>query len=172
MAITDLEMSLCNVYGGLLEGRGGGIQIKIVKNDKREVSSPSGGCGGCEMQRDLPQRFPIYDVSGMKDGSSDHNACLFRGVWTLCSTFTLCAGRHRRFCDRQLGEVHSVCQMRWFNAAVIFVAFPALKYPINANPHLPRKKKEKKQPYDHFKNTIHCYLIIFRSFDHGFFLCE
>lgn len=40
------------------------------------------------MQCDLPQRFPIYDVSGMKDGSSDHNACLSE-VSGLCALLSL-----------------------------------------------------------------------------------
>lgn len=45
------------------------------------------------------------------------------------------------------------------------MAFPALKCPINANPHLPRKKKN--QPYDHLEK---CSPLIYRSFDHVFFV--
>lgn len=85
-------MSLRDADGGWLEGSGGLNSEKDCGKTTKEVFFPSGDRGGCEMQGDLPQRFPIYDVSGMKDGSSDHNACLSEAAG-LCASLPLRAGR-------------------------------------------------------------------------------
>lgn len=121
------------------------------------------------MQCDLPQRFPIYDVSGMKDGSSDHNARLSKASG-LCASLSVRAGRHRRFCDRRLGGSSQCLPNALIQCCGNFWAVAGTEISNKCKSSPPLEKKKGTDPLGIFKNTVLRYFIIFRSFDHGFFL--
>lgn len=62
--------------------------LKIVKMTKERFSSHL-VTRETETLCDLPQWFPIYDVSGMKGSSSDHNTCISKASG-LCAPLSLC----------------------------------------------------------------------------------